>query len=431
MAGPWRGERVLVLTCDGAGDDLCATVSVADEAGRLTRLAAVGELHSPAMIYLTVTTLLGMVPNEHEYKLMGMAPYAPTDRAEAACAVFDSMLQWEGPDALTWRRRPGVPGTYYCYEWLKRRLDLMRFDAICGGVQLAVERLLAEWVRRAVSKTGVRKVACSGGIFMNVKANQVIAELDEVEDLFIFPSCGDETNAIGAAYGVYEQMRGEGSAPIEEIGPIYWGGEAGEDEMREALEAKGDAFAWERPADIARHAARFLAKGEVVARFAGRAEFGARALGNRSILAHPGMAGVVKTINEMIKSRDFWMPFACSMLDRRAGDYVVNPKGLDAPYMILTFPTTDRVAEIEAGTHPQDRTCRPQVVKRDWNPDYHALLEAFEAETGVGALLNTSFNLHGYPIVNRPAEALDVMLKSGLQYLILGPYWVEKRAERP
>jgi carbamoyltransferase len=283
----------------------------------------------------------------------------------------------------------------------------------------------------------VKKVALSGGIFMNVKANQVIAALPEVEDLFIFPSCGDETNAMGAAFACYaaggreEENKSRAGRPSSfnaPIGPIYWGREASETEMRHALESATAEFNFERPTDIAQHAAGFLARGEVVARFAGRAEFGARALGNRSILGHPARSGVIKRINEMIKSRDFWMPFACSMLAERAGEYIVNEKGLRAPYMILTFPTTGKVEEIENGTHPYDRTVRPQIVERGWNADYHALIEAFAQATGIGALLNTSFNLHGHPIVDTPQEALDVMRKSGLKYLILGPYWVEKKA---
>lgn len=424
---PFRGEPVLVLTADGAGDDLCATVSVTDEHGRINRLATVHESNSPAMVYLTVTTLLGMVPNEHEYKLMGMAPYAPTGGAEEVCRIFEQIFEWDPQQPLAWRRRRGVPNTYCIYDFLRQRLDLKRFDTICGGMQLWIERLLAEWVRRAIKVTGLHKVALAGGIFMNVKANQVIADLPEVHDLFIFPSCGDETNTMGAAYAVYHEIKPNSAPPIAPIGPIYWGPESGEAEVLSALQAAGkDEFAWSKPDDLAGHAAAFLERGEVVARFDGRAEFGARALGNRSILGNPSKPGVIRIINDMIKSRDFWMPFACSILAEREADYVRNPKGLQAPYMILTFDTTGRVEEIAAGTHPYDHTVRPQVVQPDWNPGYHRLIKAFETRTGIGCLLNTSFNLHGYPIVNSPSEALDVMRRSGLKYLILGDYWVEK-----
>ena len=136
-------------------------------------------------------------------------------------------------------------------------------------------------------------------------------------------------------------------------------------------------------------------------------------------------------INEMIKSRDFWMPFACSILAERADDYVRNPKGLQAPYMILTFDAADGFEQIQAGCHPHDRTVRPQFVDEASNPGYHRLIKSFEARTGTGALLNTSFNLHGFPIVNEPAEALEVMLRSGLKYLILDDAWVEKKERAP
>jgi carbamoyltransferase len=311
---------------------------------------------------------------------------------------------------------------------LRDRLDLKRFDLICAGLQLWTERLLAEWVRRAVRATGIHKVALSGGIFMNVKANKAIGELDEVEDLFVFPSCGDETNTMGAAFAVYRRRKRPEDPPIEPLGPIYWGPAPSENEIRATLEAAEADFRWERPPDIAERAAESLARGEIVARVDGRLEFGARALGNRSILADPSRNDVIRRINEMIKSRDFWMPFACSILAEREADYIRNPKRLAAPYMILTFDTTERAGEIAAGTHPQDGTCRPQIVARDWNPAYWELIRAFEARSGIGAVLNTSFNLHGHPIVNTAAEALDVMRRSGLNNLVLGPYWVEKKA---
>jgi carbamoyltransferase len=330
---------------------------------------------------------------------------------------------------LAWARKPGVPGAFYCYGWLREKLEGHRFDAICAGVQLFVERRLAEWVRRAIRQTHIHKVALSGGIFMNVKANQAIAALPETDGLFVYPSCGDESNAMGAAYGLYRKLKKPSDPEIEPLGPIEWGPESCEADIERALQAGGEGLIVQQPADIAAYAAGRLAQGEIVARFAGRAEFGARALGNRSILAHPGDPKAVRRINDQIKSRDFWMPFACSILKRRADDYLVNPKRIAAPYMMLTFPTTARSAEIEAGLHPYDRTCRPQIVDPEWNPEYHRLIEAFESLTGTGAVLNTSFNLHGEPIVNTPEEALDVLRRSGLRCLIVGDKWVEKQPD--
>jgi carbamoyltransferase len=137
----------------------------------------------------------------------------------------------------------------------------------------------------------------------------------------------------------------------------------------------------------------------------------------------------VRVINDMIKSRDFWMPFAPAILADRANDYLINPKSLAAPYMILSFDATDRVDDLRAAVHPYDLTLRPQVVSEEWNPQFFRLLKAFEARTGRGGILNTSFNLHGFPIVNTADDALDVLEKSGLDFLILGPWLVSKRRE--
>jgi carbamoyltransferase len=155
-------------------------------------------------------------------------------------------------------------------------------------------------------------------------------------------------------------------------------------------------------------------------------EFGARALGNRSILADPGRMQAIRVINDMIKNRDFWMPFASSMLAERQDEYIQNPKRVPSPYMILAFPSTERIGEFRAGAHPYDLTVRPQTVERDWNPDYHRLIELFADRTGKAVLLNTSLNLHGYPMVAGAREALDVFMQSGLCYLALGPYLISK-----
>jgi len=155
-------------------------------------------------------------------------------------------------------------------------------------------------------------------------------------------------------------------------------------------------------------------------------EFGARALGNRSILANPANLDCVRKINMMVKKRDFWMPFAPVMKKDRAHEYVQNPKNVDAPYMILTFNTTDKFQELIAAVQQADLTARPQMITKEMNNRYYAILEEFENLTGRGVLLNTSFNLHGLPIVHGPKEAIEVFRDSGLNYLALGNYLLEK-----
>jgi len=313
------------------------------------------------------------------------------------------------------------------YRFLKELLEHKRFDWIAGGLQKFTEAILTRWVSTCLKETGIRRLALGGGIFMNVKVNKLIMELPEVAELFVYPSCGDETNAIGAAYWVYAQKAGV--AKITPIRDLYLGPEFSNDQVGEVLRRFNfkTPVRYERLTPIEPRVARLLAEGRVVARFKGREEFGARALGNRSILANPADPIVVGLINDAIKARDFWMPFAPSILEERSADYIRNPKRVRAPYMILSFDTTDRCDEIRAAIHPFDRTVRPQEVPADWNPDYHALLKEFERLTGIGAVLNTSFNLHGYPIVSGPEDALDVFDRSGLTHLAIENWLVTKR----
>ncbi len=412
-------EDVLVLTNDGAGDGLCATVNIG-RAGRIERLSQVREGDSIGNVYAAITFLLGMVPLEHEYKLMGMAPYAKGDQTELVYCQF--MDLFELTDTV-WRRRRGCPETYYSYPFFKEMLELKRFDAICGGLQRFVEEVLTSWVRKCVEATGIHTVALSGGVFMNVKANKAILELPEVESLYVFPSCGDETNAIGAAYKVYADAAGIDNLPP--FRDLYLGASFTDASIERALD-KSDGFRWEQPDDIEQIVATLLSQGKVVARFKGRAEFGARALGNRSILADPGREDVVKEINELVKSRDFWMPFAPSMLPASAERHLVNPKSVSCPYMILALDTKNVGTSWRAASHPYDGTVRPQVVYEAWNPDYYRLIEYFDGSTGRGCVLNTSFNLHGFPIVETPEDAIDVLRRSGLRYLALGSFLVVK-----
>ncbi len=427
FGSPWR-EPVLVLTCDGAGDDLCATVNVGG-GWNLNRVAAIPEAESLGNVYALVTFLLGMIPNEHEYKLMGMAPYAAADGAARSRQVFDRLVTFAEDGQPIWQRRRGIPHTFYALDWLRKNLEFHRFDWICGGLQAWLEDMLVEWVRRAVAGTGLRKVALSGGVFMNVKANQRILELPEVESVFVFPSCGDESNAIGAAYAVTARGHAAAGRAADSIPPlraVYWGSDILDADVERAVSHLRGRFRIERCPDIEAVVADLLARGEVVARCKGRMEFGARALGNRSILADPARPEVVRVINDMIKSRDFWMPFASSMLAERQHDYIHNPKNVSSPYMILAFPSTDRVEEFKAGTHPYDRTVRPQTVDRDWNPDYHRLISLFAARTGRAVVLNTSLNLHGSPMACGPQDAVRVLEQSGLRYLALGSLLVSK-----
>ena len=420
-------EDVLVLTCDGAGDRLCATINIARN-GKIRRVAGVEEGHSIGALYGKITYLSGMVPMEHEYKLMGLAPYAERAReSQAISEEFEELFAFDRDNPMLWSRAANCPPLQYSAEFLANLLRWKRFDHIAGGVQIFVERFLVQWVRNCIAETGIHKVALSGGVFMNVKANQKILNLPEVEELFIFPSCGDETNSIGAAWLLDQQLS---KKTPQKLGPFYLGPEYSDTEIEAALRNYKFKSAVEttQQREVERSAAELLAKGSVVARFKGRMEFGARALGNRSILANPAVPGVVKIINEMIKCRDFWMPFAPSVLTERSDRYFFKPKPVEAPYMILTLDSRPEKREVMAAAiHPYDATGRPQEVYSSWNPDYHRLISHFEQLTGEAIILNTSFNLHGEPVVCSPEDALRVFDISGLEHLAIGSFLLSKK----
>jgi carbamoyltransferase len=428
FGAPFSGEPALVLTNDNSGDSLCATASVARGTTLERREATPSAPGSLGSFYSFVTLLLGMKPGEHEYKVMGLAPYASareTERAAAALrGVFD--LVTDQPCRFAWTRR----GPRY-RQLLQATLGL-RFDAVAGGAQRVLEEGLVAWVRLMRERFGGDRLALAGGVFMNVKANMLLAQLDGVRDLFVFPSCGDESNAVGAAYLAYvERCRARDIVPRPRpIGPAYLGPSVTDPEIEAVIGDRGLAsrHAVSEHADIEEKIAELLVSDGVVARVAGRMEFGARALGNRSILANPSDHRVVGVINRMIKNRDFWMPFAPTILSEREADYLVNPAGRSSPYMMLAFETNPkRRDEIVAALHPHDATARAHILDESWNPGYHKVIRAFERRTGIGAVLNTSYNLHGEPLVCGAADAVDTFERSGLPHLALGRWLISKK----
>ena len=413
----------LILTLDGQGDGIAATASVYRD-GRFERLASADDTSSLGAIYWLVTGMLGFRMNEHEYKIMGLAPYS---RPEHHARLVDglSALLWVD-DQGAWRRSFGSLAELR-YR-LKPLVFMNRFDAVAGALQDYTERMIVRWVSHWIDRTGIRRVACAGGVFMNVKANQRIEALADVERMVLVPSAGDESTAIGAA--VFGSLSHEPDRPIAPLSHLYLGWSFGEAALREAIARSGRAHQLdiETPPDINRAVAELLAADRIVARFGEPMEFGARALGNRSILANPGNPANLDLLNSAIKDRDFWMPFAPTVLDTDAPRYLATPGKTDrAAMMIAADVTPEARARLAAAIHRADGTARPQVLTRAANPGYYDLILAFKALTGIGAVLNTSFNLHGEPIVGSPGDAIDTLLRSGLRYLALGPYLIAKR----
>jgi len=426
---PWRDKDVLIITCDGAGDGFCATVSLPEHDGRgLLRVGAVREDHSLGILWALVTSYMGMVPLEHEYKMMGMAPYADEKRKRKLAGTLSSWFREEDDPYLGWTRLRGLPPIAYAYGKVRGVLELQRFDDVCGGLQFSTEELICPWIEACIKKSGKRKVALSGGLFMNVKVNERLVESDAVHDLFVFPSCGDESNTFGAAYA-YLADAGLGGK-LHPVNSLFLGPDYAAQFSNALDEARQLGFSVKLVDDLNAEVAQLLADGEVVARFQGREEFGARALGHRSILAGGRNPLVVERINSMVKKRDFWMPFASSIMEEDADRYLINPKNVSSPYMMIAFDTTPLAAQhLIAGMHPRDHTIRAQIVSKKAAPDFHDLLAKYKSLTGVGGILNTSFNLHGHPIVSNPAEALKVVAESGLRYLAMENYLISKNGD--
>jgi len=412
--------RALIFTLDGQGDWVCATVNLFEN-GRLTVLDRTEHQHSLGYYYSAVTALLGMKPGEHEFKVMGLAPYAKREYYDALTERLNGLLDVDAQGR--WVSQVTPRGLQDALEDCFR---FQRFDNVAGAIQSLTERLVLKWIHYWMKKMNVSDIAVSGGVFMNVKVCQRLAESELVGKLFVMPSAADESTAVGCAIWGSEQAQ----IPVMPLQDLYLGVEFSDHEVESALqETKAhDRYSIVEAENINQRVAQLLADNHIVARCSGRMEFGARALGNRSILANPGRFEHLHHINDAIKSRDFWMPFTPSILEEDMARYIINPREMFAPYMCITFDTTlEARRDLVAAIHPRDMTARPQCVRKDWNPDYYELISCFKSLTGIGGVLNTSLNLHGEPNVCSPHDAIRTLDLSGLRYLAMGRFLLEKK----
>ena len=410
----------LVVTLDGGGDDACAHVYIG-EAGRLRLLAATPYGHSLGNLYSRVTHFMGMTPHEHEYKLMGLAAYAKRDYCQPWIDLFHQYLE---VDELKFHCKLPV-NTGQCAPFLARDFQRVRFDNLAGSLQFFTEEMLVQWISGMVKKTGISRVVCAGGVFMNVKANQRLAALPEVSYFDVFPSCGDETLPFGACW-LYHAERSQDDIHFE----TFCLGPKADYDLGKAQEKYGHLLTFEKLADPERRIAELIAEGTVVARCRGAMEFGARALGNRTITADPSDLRIIPRINKMIKQRDFWMPFAPAILLPDAAQYLQLPHSLPerlSPFMMHTFDSSERRQEYQAGVHAYDNTSRAQIVNPRSNPGFYQMIEHFKQLRGKGVVLNTSFNLHGLPIVMGACDAFEVLTQSDLTHLVLEDQLILKR----
>ncbi len=426
-------EKTAILGIDGKGE-YATTFFGYGENGEIHRIKEFFDPDSLGQLYASFTEYLGFEMLDGEYKVMGMAPYGDSDRYD-----LSRLLAFDGKDfsvntrlvnTVGLRRyREGSKGFYFSQElvdWLgpRRKGDVADDPYVhyAAAIQKLYEEvslaLIDHYLKDILQETG--KLVFAGGGALNVKLNQKILQLPYVEELFVQPAASDAGTAVGAAsYATWKR----GIYP-EKMEHVYLGPSYTTEECVAACESHEGKPVYEKVDDVPRKAAELLNDGNPVAWCQGRMEFGPRALGGRSILGNPGYKGIADKINHQIKFRERWRPFCPSILDTVAPEIIQTDH--PAPFMTITFDVdktwSQRIPEV---VH-EDGTSRVQIVSEHTNPRYHALLKEMETLTGNGAVLNTSMNRRGEPMVCSPADALNMFFGSDLQYLLLEDLLVTK-----
>ena len=412
-----QNKKVAIVTADGGGDNCNASIWIAKN-NKIKNIYKTN-IGNIGRIYRYFTLLLGMKPTEHEFKVMGMAGYGSTntDYYKAPLKVLTDTLN--------------IKGTKFYYKkkirdhffYFKDKIGHYRFDTLSFVVQKFTEDLLSKWFNNISKKYKVRDFVFSGGVAQNIKATKKILERKTINSIFIPPGPGDESLSIGACY-VMLHNQGEKKENIQNISNPYIGKEFNSSDLSFIFKDKK----LKTKKTDQKKIAMLLSKGNVIARYStGSFEFGPRALGNRSILADPRNQETINVINKKIKVRDFWMPFAPSILEEDFNKFILNPKKHKPYFMTMSFDTSMLAKKkLGAACHPFDKTARPQLVSKKYNPRYYELISEFKKITGLGAILNTSFNLHGEPIVYSPIDAIRTFKNSGLEYLNIDNLLIQK-----
>jgi carbamoyltransferase len=401
-----------VLTIDGLGDGVSATISTFSD-GRLERIRTSPARHSLGVFFEHVTNLLNMRELEDEGKVMALADYAaPVEDAD------NPLLALIGVD-------DGVIRTRFAGHAMRAPLARAHWrfanEQFAYLAQRTVERTLVELARDAVRLTGLPRLALAGGVVSNVKATRGIRLLPEVEDVFVFPHMGDGGLALGAAIAAASEAGERLQIDVSrlDLGPAY-----DEGTLDASLRAAG--LPPTRVDTLPARVADRLEAGHVVMWFQGGMEYGPRALGHRSVLARPDRIDVRDRLNLVLKRRVWYQPFCPSMLESEAPRVLSDWTGGRNRAMTMAYAVADAYRSKLAGVTSVDGTCRPQVVSDDDPGPFAAVLREARRRWAAGVVLNTSFNIHGEPLVCTPAEAVDVFLRSGADALAIGPYLVER-----
>jgi len=412
-----------VLTMDGVGDrNICHSSGVWRD-GTYHKAHVTDQLAaSPGLFYSHITQLLGFQPLRHEGKVVGLAALGD------ARPLYDSFhralrLSTDGngfSSEFVGRER----AENQRHEFLKQAIAGHSRENVAAACQQVLEDVVLELVRKFLAETGMRNVALNGGVAANVKLNQRIAMLPEVDSIFVFPAMSDTGNSIGAVLLDIAARDPQALRQGKALRDVYWGPEYGDEEIAAALDKAGVRAERLEESALVERAATAIHGGQIVGWFQGRMEFGPRALGNRSMLARPTEQRINDWLNQRLDRSEF-MPFAPSVLAEHADAVFIGVEKARhaAEFMTVTFDVRPEWRErIPAVVHV-DGTARPQLVRTETNPRYHKLITAYHQLSGIPLVLNTSFNVHEEPIVCAPGEAIRAYVEKRVDCLAVGNYW--------
>nr|HID57932.1 hypothetical protein [Desulfobacterales bacterium] len=412
-------DECIVLTLDGVGDGLSGSVWHFNGKD-LHLLKQMPAKTSFGIFFEHVTNLMNMRELEDEGKVMALADYAypVEDRENPLMKVI-------------WSRGLDIESRFSStrmFREMKRILWRYPSEQFAYMAQRVLEKNVLSIVQAAIALTGSKRIALAGGVFSNIKLNMKVAELDGIENVYVFPHMGDGGLAIGAALEVNYHEFGVTRYTLKDL---YLGQQFSRAYILSVLE-RWD-YSYEEIKDVPQRAARLILDGEIILWFQGRMEIGPRALGNRSILARPDDRRIKDRLNLALKKRVWYQPFCPSILLEDAPE-ILYTDGQDIRYnrfMTTAFRVREEYLRLMEGVINIDGTCRPHFVS-DENPICQELLINVKQKLGRGVILNTSFNIHGEPIVCSPAEALETLSRTGMRYLFMEDFLVENtRAKNP
>jgi carbamoyltransferase len=390
--------------------------------GRVYPVLTIDWPDSLGLFYAVFTGFLGFVPNSDEWKVMGLAPYGGPgvdlsmflDVQAAPYKVHTARLVGDGSGSYA-----GWPAVLGAPREPESDISEVHKD-VAYAVQELCEAAMLNVVRLALEKTGSRNLCLAGGVALNSKANGKIAAAGIVDNLFVQPAASDDGVALGAALAPF--LDGGQRLPLKPMRHAYLGPAFDDEAIAASL--KTYKIRYTVLPDPAAAAAEFLSQGKILGWYQGRMEFGPRALGSRSILADPRDPEMSTKVNNAVKFREWWRPFAPSVKKEAAPEYLES--AYDSPFMILTAQVRPEKRSVIPSVTHVDGSARPQTVEKDINPLYYRLIDEFGKRTGVPVIMNTSFNLRGEAIVHAPTDAIRTFFSSGLDSLVLGSFLVEK-----